>query len=118
MQTAVLILLLHFIGDFVLQSSTMAVNKASSIKWLTVHVGVYTAVLAVGSLLMMGLHISTMYYVLANGAMHWVTDFFTSKVNARFYAANKLRYYYCGIGADQFIHAACLLLTYDYFAAQ
>ncbi len=113
MQTAVLILLLHFIGDFALQSSKMAVNKATSLRWLSIHVAVYTSVLLAGMLLLLGPHVTTLYYVLANGALHWVTDYFTSRLNARFYAANQLRFYYCGIGADQLIHHTCLLLSYD-----
>ncbi len=110
---AVILLLIHFIGDFLFQSTDMAINKAKSLKWLTIHIGTYTFVLFVGSFVLFGLN-AAIFYALINGGIHFVTDFFTSKINATLYARDDKRWYYTGIGFDQFIHGASLLLTYDY----
>jgi len=113
LQTAVAILFIHFIGDFLFQSTNMAVNKAVSLKWLFIHVATYTLVLYLGSGILLGFVVAVQYS-LVNGGLHLVTDFFTSKMNARLNKREDKRWFFCGIGFDQFIHAASLLLTYDY----
>ncbi len=110
---ATLLLLIHFAGDFLFQSTDMAINKATSLKWLSIHIGVYTFILFIGSIVLFGLN-AAVVYALINGGIHFVTDFFTSKMNARLYARENKKWYYTGIGFDQFTHGASLLLTYDY----
>lgn len=114
LQIAALLLFVHFIGDFIFQSSDMAVNKATSIKWLLIHVAVYTSILFIASIFIFGLDLA-ITFALVNGGFHLVTDFFTSKLNAHLFQREDKRWYYSGIGFDQFIHGATLLLTYDYF---
>jgi hypothetical protein len=102
----------HFIGDFLLQTNHMALNKAHSMSWLSIHVITYTAVLASFSFSLLDIN-SWYLFFLINGGLHWVVDFITSKV---IYRLNKLpnkKWYYTGIGFDQFLHAACLIMTYD-----
>ena len=110
---AVLLLLIHFVGDFIFQSTNMAINKAKSIKWLVIHIGVYTIILTAGSIILFGIE-TAIIYALINGGLHFVTDFFTSKLNASLFEKEDKRWYYSGIGFDQFIHGASLLLTYDF----
>lgn len=113
LKVAVLILFIHFVGDFLLQSTDMAVNKARSVKWLSIHVSVYTVVLLIGCMALFGAEVA-ITYALVNGGIHLVTDFFTSKLNSNLFEREDKRWYYTGIGFDQFIHGASLLLTYDY----
>lgn len=110
---AVLLLLIHFVGDFLFQSTDMAINKATSLKWLSIHISAYTFTLFIGAIVLFGIDVAIIY-ALINGGIHFVTDFFTSKMNASLYAREDKKWYYTGIGFDQFIHGASLLLTYDY----
>ncbi len=66
-----------------------------------------------GSMILFGTEVAIVY-ALINGGMHLVTDFFTSKLNASLYEREDKKWYYSGIGFDQLIHGACLLLTYEY----
>ncbi len=131
------ILSIHFIADFLFQSRKMAENKSTSIMWLSIHVFEYLITLLSVSLLFghfitdnIGLLIQ---YCFLNAALHWVTDFVTSKASSRCYfylsyyeknpqvvgseeEKNKwTKRFWSIIGFDQFLHAFALLITYHYF---
>lgn len=91
----------HFIADFILQSDWMAMNKSKRNAPLLVHVLIYLA-----CFLWMGAP-----YALINGAFHFVTDYFTSRVTSTLWAKNKRHWFFVVIGFDQMIHSACLILT-------
>jgi hypothetical protein len=99
---AVLLMLSHFIGDFVLQTTWMAMGKSKSWKPLAAHIGVYTL-----CLLPFGI-----VFALVNGLAHMGVDYVTSRINAKNWGQQKYRQFWIGIGADQFLHAACLLGSY------
>lgn len=95
----------HFVADFLLQSHWMASNKSKKIWPLLAHIAVYTAVL---------LFPFGWKFAVINGGCHLVVDFITSKVTAKLWSAGKVRPFFMVIGADQFVHAACLILTAHY----
>ncbi len=95
---------IHWLGDFVLQSDWMARNKSKNWAALTAHVGVYTATLMIGTL--------SIGYALLNGVLHFGVDAITSRINSRLWADKEVHYFFVGVGADQFVHYACLLGTY------
>ena len=97
-----LLVWLHWISDFVFQTDNMAMNKSSSIKWLSIHIGVY----------MIPFFWFGWQFALINGALHWVTDFFTSKWSGYYCKAGKIGLQFKVIGLDQAIHLTCLLGTY------
>lgn len=97
-----LILTLHLLGDFVLQSQKMALNKSKSSKWLGAHVGVYTlCLLPLGPA-----------YAAVNGALHFATDFVTSRITSWLYRENRIHEFFLIIGCDQYIHVVTLLATF------
>ncbi|NKI30461.1 DUF3307 domain-containing protein [Croceivirga thetidis] len=104
-----IILLGHWVGDFVLQTSSMANEKGHSIKWLLLHVLLYTITLLVTASLVFSWQIAFGYTVIS-ALLHLVTDFFTSKLAARF--ADKPRIFYPILGFDQLLHVACLYWAY------
>lgn len=115
MMTLLIIFVVHFLADFVFQSSKMATGKSKSLKWLSIHVGVYAsvslltfAVLAItyGNILF------AFYWWSINVALHFITDFFTSKVTSQFWEEKNMRFFFVMIGFDQLIHNMCLVSTF------
>jgi hypothetical protein len=70
------LLLLHFIGDFVLQNNWMAHNKSKHFLPLISHVGIYTLTLFVGTFWL------SPAFAIVNGLLHLVIDYYTSRINA------------------------------------
>lgn len=113
MTTTLLILLTHFVADFIFQTDKQAINKSSSNYWLTVHVATYGIGLAIFAQLWIGTTLPALYWILSNVALHWCTDFVTSRINSYLWRKEMRHWFFVGIGADQMIHYTCLLLTYD-----
>jgi hypothetical protein len=97
-----IILALHFVGDFVIQTDKMARNKSSSMAWLSYHVAMYS----IGFFIFFGWK-----YALVNYVLHWITDFCSSKISSKYYKAGKIHEFFVVIGADQMIHMFCLFAT-------
>lgn len=98
----------HWVGDFLLQTSDMAHYKSTSIKWLTFHVAVYSTALLLFSVWLMDAR-SLAWFVFSNAMLHWITDFFTSRIASKY--SSRPRIFYSVIGFDQFIHYSTLVLT-------
>ena len=78
------ILAAHWVADFVCQSDQMAVNKSSSNGWLTAHVLTYTVVMFPVAYYLFW-HIKpdlAMAWLIFNGALHWITDYTTSRISS------------------------------------
>jgi hypothetical protein len=99
----------HYLADFVLQGRWMGDNNSKEWKPLLVHIAVYTSFMALVCFLLMG-PIGLVYAVL-NGALHLVTDYFSSRMSRKAYEDGKLNKFWLIIGADQLIHHLCLILT-------
>lgn len=104
----------HFVADFLFQTNNMAMNKAYSLKWLSIHVGTYTLTIAVFSFFLFE-PMEAIQFAAINGALHYITDFFTSKLTSKLSKWQNQKWFYTAIGFDQFIHAACLIVTCAYF---
>ena len=100
----------------------MATKKGSSIKWLSIHVLVYTLTMFIGFgiyLLFTEVRADDLYekyiiFTVLNGVLHWGTDFLTSKGTTYFYKKENMYGFFGTVGLDQLIHASTLLLTYNY----
>lgn len=96
-----LVFWLHFVGDFIMQTDKMAINKSKSNRWLTIHVVAYSL-----PFLLFGWR-----YALVNFGLHWATDFLSSRVTSALWKAEKRHWFFVVIGFDQAIHMTCLIAT-------
>ena len=100
-----LLLFLHWVGDFVLQSDYMAKNKSKNIMVLFIHCLIYTAVFA--------------FQVKFQGLLilfvsHFIIDFCSSKINAKLYKAGEIHWFFTSIGFDQFLHLSILYYIFSH----
>lgn len=110
------LLLTHFIGDFLLQSNWMALNKSKSWNALLSHTGLYAL-----CFLPLGLR-----FALATFVLHTLTDAVTSRITSKlwfmerslmgtnlwfFKRDNSRHWFFVVIGLDQLIHGITLLWT-------
>ena len=111
MDITVILLLVwaHFVGDFILQSDYLALNKSKNNLVLLWHVSLYmTPFLALTLLLPI-----TWAWLFLNWTLHLCTDYVSSRITRRFSQMGKEHWFFTTIGADQAIHLTCLTLTYS-----
>jgi hypothetical protein len=101
----ILVLWLHFITDFVLQNDKMAINKSSSNGWLFIHSVIYSS----------PFFLFDVKFALSNFLLHFMVDFYSSRLTTKLYLKNKRHWFFVAIGFDQVVHISCLILTMVYF---
>jgi hypothetical protein len=96
-----LVLAAHWIADFICQTDKMAINKSTSWKWLSSHVGTYTLLmLPFGPV-----------FAIANGLTHLFVDAVTSRATSYLWKKGDRHNFFVVIGLDQLIHTAILIST-------
>ncbi len=104
------IIVAHFVGDFIFQTDEQAKAKSKDNWALTGHVVTYTMVLFLSGAFLFTSG-AVLVWVVLNGLLHWVTDYFTSRINARLWKEGRTHDFFVGVGADQVIHYTCLFVT-------
>ena len=92
------IIWIHFFADFIAQTDKMAINKSTSIKWLSFHCLVY-------SFFFLGYGIKIAILV---GITHFIVDFITSKITKYLWEKDQRHWFFTIIGLDQAIHLTIL----------
>ena len=115
---ALVLVIAHFVGDFICQSDWMALNKSTRWDALAMHVGAYTLVLGLAVAFSQcdferGSGVD--WFVCVNAAAHFVQDAITSRINARLWQANERHWFFVAIGADQLLHYVCLFVTAEWW---
>lgn len=109
------IIFTHWFTDFVIQTHWQATNKSNDNKALTIHVFSYSIVwfLLTHSLIIMNC-LPEVFYLFApiTFIAHWVTDYFTSRVNSKLWAKGDVHNFFVSVGFDQVLHYFQLFLTY------
>lgn len=112
------IVIFHWIADFIFQDERWATTKSKSFKSLIKHTAVYASIWIIGALLMFPETIQVIYFVLITLVMHTVVDYFSSKIVSKQFNEKKLGGPIPNIGAfstiglDQVVHYIQLVLTY------
>ena len=109
-QLFVLILIVHFLADFALQTHDQASLKSTSNKWLFYHVGSYTLVWSIVYFILPIQYdfLEWLSFVVLIGAPHFITDWITSRVGKPFWEKKDLHNGFVVVGFDQVIHYLCL----------
>lgn len=121
------ILFIHWMADFIFQSDWQAKNKSKSNKALFEHITAYCSIWSIAIVLYTGYDLFAHYYHPIHGyiwmlnlvlflvitfACHFVTDYFTSRLNSKLWAAGKVHEFFVSVGFDQLLHFTQLFLTY------
>lgn len=99
-----ILLVLHFVADFLAQSDRMALNKSHNLGWLVLHVLTYSVFFLPFGLEFVG------WTLLA----HFITDFLSSRATSRLWAGGHRHWFFVVIGLDQLAHYCALLATWYY----
>lgn len=97
------LLLLHFLGDFILQSEWMATNKSRDFGALFAHTMVYS---------MCFLPFFGWKFALVTFLFHTGIDGFTSQITSYLWNRDELHWFFVTIGFDQFLHYVQLVGVY------
>ncbi len=121
MDIAFIIIIIHFIADFIFQDEVWAVGKSKNFKLLLFHTITYSAIWFIISVILILFNILSLKFLLfapITFLFHTLTDYGTSKVTSRLYQQNKFGSsipnlgFFTMIGFDQVLHYAQLFLTY------
>ena len=113
-QTLILIMLIHFLADFGLQTHWQATNKSTDFKALIYHVLVYSFVWFIALLTMFKDPVIISMFTIFIWVTHLITDYFTSKLTKRFFEEKDFHNGFVVVGADQLIHLVTLFTLYLY----
>lgn len=83
MNSLVIALTCHFVGDFLLQSDWMATNKSKQWAVLAIHVSAYCVPFLAWFMLARTANHAALVFVSVTWAAHFVTDAITSRVTSR-----------------------------------
>jgi hypothetical protein len=110
--TILLILLVHWLADFCLQTDGQARRKSTEIGPLAEHVTTYSMVwLLVSYSLFLDWEKAALFAVITWWAHYW-TDYFSSRIGKVYWDRKDLHNGFVVMGFDQILHYVQLLLCY------
>lgn len=117
LEVIILILIIHWIADFVLQTDKEAKGKSKNWSDLLSHTITYSLFwFSCGSLLSGYLgydYGKIVLFVLITFICHTITDYFTSRLNSKLWAKGDVHNFFVSIGFDQVLHYVQLFVTYQ-----
>jgi len=101
MNKFLLIIWLHWIADFVMQSDTVATNKSKNTWVLGLHCLTYSL-----PFVLVGWK-----FALLNGILHFPVDFVTSRLTSYYWSIENRHAFFVTIGFDQAVHVSILFAS-------
>lgn len=113
-QVFILILVIHFLADFGLQTHDQATKKGESDKWLSYHVGVYTLIWSLVFLFLpVNPEVNNFYgwsvFVVYIFVTHFIVDWCTARIGKPFWKNNDYHNGFVVVGIDQVLHYLSLI---------
>ena len=112
MKIAFIIIVIHWIADFLCQTDWQAKNKSTNFKALLLHTLTYSFIFWWFAMLIFKDAQLSFYFWSITLMCHTLIDFFTSKLNTYLWSKGKVHYFFVSIGFDQILHYSQLFLTY------
>ena len=125
MKIAFIIIVIHFIADFICQDEKWALGKSKNWSDLLSHTFTYSCIWLIPIMFLFPNNWTTSNYVINSllfgfitFVAHTITDYFTSRVTSKLYAKGKFGSsipnlgFFSMIGFDQVLHYAQLFLTF------
>jgi hypothetical protein len=115
------VIITHWFSDFYKQTDAMAQGKSESNYWLSMHVLTYYTCFCIAGVFLnlFGIitisFVSTIVWIFLNAVLHWITDWFTSRVSSQLWRDKKVHDFFVCIGFDQMIHYVTWFTTYLIF---
>lgn len=111
-QLFVIILVVHYLADFALQTQEQAERKSFDNEALTQHAGNYATVWLLISYGLLGTWYKPLIFACITFICHFMTDMYTSKVVKKYFEKKDWHNGFVVIGADQVLHYVQLLITF------
>lgn len=113
------ILFLHWVADFVCQTTKMALGKSNNWEDLLNHTMMYTLIFTLASLaysVVTDNYLILILFPFITFICHTATDYFSSRISKKYWEQKSNYKFFVTIGADQWLHYVQLLLTFYYLS--
>ncbi len=113
MSKIIMIIFLHILGDSVLLGQKLRKQKIDNIFYLFKHIGIYSLVFIIFTPVLLNISIITaLYYCLINAVLHFIVDFYFTKIKKIFWDKGDYKYVASFSIAEHVLHISILLTTY------
>lgn len=117
------ILIIHWVADFILQTDEMAKGKSKQLSKLLSHTLMYSLFWTSAIFLYECFYTKSIqqYIMIPHNVFdfasitffaHTITDYFTSRFNAKLWEQGKTHNFFVAVGFDQILHYIQLILTF------
>lgn len=116
-KTILLILLIHWLSDFCLQTHGQATRKSTEDVPLAEHVTAYSLVWLIAAYCMLGSWDYAVAFASITWVAHCITDYCTSRIGKKYFDKQDYHTGFVVIGFDQILHYIQLFITYIWLAS-
>jgi hypothetical protein len=116
MNIFLIIIVVHFLADFALQTHEQAMGKGEGWnfynKWLYYHVSTYSLIWFIAILALTDSFKEAFIFTSITYISHYITDWFTSRIGKPFWSKNDYHNGFVVVGFDQVLHYVQLYYTF------